>query len=288
MARKKPRPLPEGLNLPSGGADSHVHLDMGSLAGSLDRVLARAKSCGISLLGNVFAGPKAYKLKKSTFSEHDQVFFILGVHPHEAKTFAPDTAGQIIESAKNDSKIKAVGEIGLDFFYDYSSPHDQRKAFRMQLETAKYLDIPVVIHSRDAYRETVDTLLDMGFGNRQVLWHCFGQGPEQARELMSFGWCISVPGSVTYKKNISLREAVKCIDLDRLLMETDCPFLAPEPYRGKENEPAFLGFTAGKIAEITDMDVGELWLKCGRNCFDFFNLAGSPASFFVPDQGLEN
>ena len=271
MARKKPRPLPQQLNMPPGGADSHVHLDMGSLAGNLDAVLARAKSCGISSLGNVFLGPAAYRQKKDLFMSHDQVFFMLGVHPHDAGTFSGDAAGEIMAAVGEDIKIKAVGEIGLDFFYDHSSFEDQTKAFRRQLEAAKLLDMPVVIHSRDAYLQTLEILTDMGFRDRPVLWHCFGQGPEQALEIMSFGWHISVPGSVTYKKNNALSRAVKIIDPDRLLMETDCPFLAPEPYRGKENEPALLGFTALKIAQIKDMDPGELWLRSGRNCRDFFN-----------------
>lgn len=273
MARKKPRPLPRDLKLPPGGADSHVHLDMGSLAGSLDQVLARAGSCGISHLGHVFLGPDAYKKGKDLFKNHDQVFFILGVHPHEAKAFTPDAAGDIFSACKKDSGIKALGEIGLDFFYDYSPADLQEKAFRAQLEAAKQLDMPVVIHSRDAYRETVEILMDMGFRDGPVLWHCFGQGPDQAREITSFGWRLSVPGSVTYKKNHALREAVKIIDLNQLLLETDCPFLAPEPYRGKENEPALLGFTAMKIAEIKDMDPGGLWLKCGENCREFFNIS---------------
>lgn len=271
MARKKSRPLPQDLRLQPGGADSHVHLDMGSLAHCVDQVLARAISCGISTLGNVFLGPGAYEQGEGLFKKHEQVFFILGAHPHEARAFIPDTAAAIIRAVKKDGRIKAVGEIGLDFFYDHSSPADQKKAFTAQLEAAKELDMPVVIHSRDAFRETVEILQDMGFKDRPVLWHCFGQGAEQAREIMSFGWHLSVPGSVTYKKNSLLREAVRIIDLDRLLIETDCPFLAPEPYRGKENEPSLLGFTAMKIAEIKCVDVNELWLKCGENCRSFFS-----------------
>ncbi len=271
MARKKPRPLPQELQLGHGGADSHAHLNMGNLADSLEDVLARAESCGVSTLGNVFLGPGAYEEGKDLFQKYEQVFYILGAHPHEARAFSLDTAEEIIKAVKKDNKIKALGEIGLDFFYDYSSPADQKKAFTAQLESAKGLDIPVVIHSRDAYQQTIEILLDMGFRDRPVLWHCFGQGPEQARKIMSFGWHISVPGSVTYKKSQELQEAVKIIDVNRLLIETDCPFLAPEPYRGKENEPAFLGFTAVKIAEVKGMDPNELWLKCGDNCRELFN-----------------
>ncbi len=272
MARKKPRPLPQDLNLPPGGADSHVHLDMGELKSSLDQVLARAGACGVSTLGNVFMGPEAYEQGRKMFENHDQVFFILGIHPHEARTYTSAIASRMAECVREDQKIKAIGEIGLDFFYKHSSPEEQQHAFQEQLDLAKQLDLPVVIHSRDAYEQTMDILLDMGFRNRPLLWHCFSQGPDQAGEIMSHGWKISVPGTVTYKKNIILRQAVEAIHPGHLLLETDCPFLAPEPYRGKENEPALLGFTALEIAEIKDMDLGELWLKCGQNCRDFFHV----------------
>lgn len=272
LARKKTRPLPGDLNLPPGGADSHTHLDMGGLGSSLKQVLDRASECGVTTLAHVFLGPQAYHQGKNIFDEHDQVLFILGIHPHEAGSLTSDVLNQIIEAAENSSKIKALGEIGLDFFYNHSTPDDQTDAFRKQLEAARNLDLPVVIHSRDAYRETISILTDMGFRDRPLLWHCFGHGPQEAREIMSFGWHISIPGSVTYKKSSLLRDAVKVIDPNRLCIETDCPFLAPEPYRGKENEPALLGFTLMKIAEIKDMNPGWLWVKCGDNCREFFNI----------------
>ncbi len=273
MGKKKQRPLPQELNLPAGGADSHVHLDMGHLSHTLDQVLARAGSCGVSTLGHVFLGPESYRRGEKNFSGYDQVFFILGVHPHDARNFSRDDASDIIEHAGKDKKIRAVGEIGLDFFYEHSLPQEQIQAFRTQLDSARQMSMPVVIHSRDAYPETVSILMDMGLKDYPVLWHCFGQGPEQAREIISLGWHISIPGSVTYKKNTMLREAVKTIDPDRLLLETDCPFLAPEPYRGKENEPALLGFTALQVAQIKNMRAEELWIQCGANCRRFFNIA---------------
>lgn len=272
MARRKPRPLPQELDLPSGGADSHVHLDMGELKPSLDLVLTRARDCGISTLGNVFMGPEAYAQGRKVFENHDQVFFILGIHPHEAGTYTSGIAAQMVECVKKDQKIKAIGEIGLDFFYKHSSPEKQKHAFREQLRLAKDMNMAVVIHSRDAYAETVDILLETGFRDHPLLWHCFSQGPDQAREIMSYGWKISVPGTVTYKKNTILRQAVEAIHPHHLLLETDCPFLAPEPYRGKENEPALLGFTALEIAQVKNMNLQELWLKCGQNCRDFFHV----------------
>lgn len=273
MSKNKPRPLPEELNLPSGGADSHAHLNMGDLANDLDQVLARAQKCGVKHICQVFLGHEAYLQGRDMFIPYPDVFFILGVHPHEAGTFSQNSAENILAHAGSDHKIKAIGEMGLDYYYTRSTPDDQKKAFIAQLKISLELDLPVVIHSRDAYQDTVTILKEMGFKNRDVLWHCFGQGPDQAREIMDLGWHISIPGSVTFKKNHQLCEAVRIMDTDRMLMETDCPFLAPEPYRGKTNQPALLGFTARKIAELRETDAAELWIKCGENCKKFFRLA---------------
>lgn len=273
MGRKKPKPLPEDLGLPLAGADSHAHLNMGNLVQELDQTLERARACGISTLINVFMGTEIYLKQRELFQNHGHVFFILGIHPHEAESFTSDTAVSIHDAAQNDSQIKGIGEIGLDFYYKHSSPQDQKSAFMSQLQTAKELDLPVIIHSRDAFEETLEILIQMGFKDRPLLWHCFGQGKDQAEEILSMGWEISIPGSVTFKKNHDLQSAVQVIPADKMLLETDCPFLAPEPYRGKENQPALLGFTALKIAELKAMDVNELWVKCGQNCRKFFNIA---------------
>ncbi|WP_028574263.1 TatD family hydrolase [Desulfonatronovibrio hydrogenovorans] len=272
MGRKKPRPLPEDLGLPLGGADSHAHLNMGNLSGNLDRVLTRAQDCGVSLLGNVFLGPEAYDREHGLFGNYSQVFFIIGVHPHEAREFTARTGQELNRIAENDPRVKAVGETGLDFFYDHSPRSSQEKAFKAQLDLAKELDLPVVIHSRDAFEQTINILTRSGFKDRPLLWHCFGLGPEEAKKILSSGWHISVPGSVTFNKSLALQQAVKIIPEDRLLIETDCPFLTPEPYRGKTNEPALLGFTALKIAQVKGIDVDEVWLKCGDNCRKFFNV----------------
>lgn len=272
MGRKKTRTLPEDLGLPPGGADSHAHLNMGTLGQELNDVLKKARACGVSTLINVFMGTEIYLKQRDLFHEHNHVFFILGVHPHEAGGFTSDTAEGIHSAAQNDIKIKGIGETGLDFYYKHSTPQDQKSAFKSQLQIAKELDLPVVIHSRDAFVETFEILGQMGFKDRPVLWHCFGQGKDQAEKILSMGWNISIPGSVTFKKNHELHSAVQVIPAEKMLIETDCPFLAPEPYRGKENQPALLGFTAQKIAQLKDMDINELWVKCGQNCRNFFSI----------------
>ncbi len=270
MSRKKPRPQPQDLVLPPGGADSHAHLTMGDLAKEIDEVIIRARECGVTTIGNVVLGSEAYEKQHMLFDNLDQVFLIHGVHPHEARHYSDDEHERIWNAVKHNPRVKAVGETGLDYFYKHSPVEEQQKAFKMQLEMASSLDLPVVVHSRDAYEDTIKILMDMGFRDRPLLWHCFGQGPDEAKKIMAMGWHISIPGSVTFKKNDALRRAAAIIELDRMLMETDCPFLAPEPYRGKQNEPALMVFTAQKIAEIKDMDLEKVWIQAGDNCRNFF------------------
>ena len=272
MSKKKSRPLPQEMALPPGGADSHAHLDFKTLADNLDQVLDRAKKCGITTLGQVFLGPDAYLKGRELFSSQPDIFYILGVHPHEASVLDTETSAHIYSLARDDARIKAVGETGLDFFYNKSSPQEQRQAFKAQLELARDLDLPVVIHSRDAAEETLEILKQMKFRDRKVLWHCFGQDLETARQILDHGWFISIPGSITFARNTRLREVVKEIPVDRLLLETDCPFIAPEPYRGKQNEPALMVFTALEAARSKGMDAGELWMTCGDNCRSFFGV----------------
>ncbi len=173
-----------------------------------------------------------------------------------------------------DTRLRAVGEIGLDYYYDFSPPKEQQHWFRRQLELALDLSQRVVIHCRDAEDDCLDMLDDLGFGGRPLLWHCFGLGPDWAEKLLTRGWHLSVPGTVTYAKAEGLREAVKVIPAERLLLETDAPYLSPEPYRGKTNEPALLGFTARELALLRGEDLHALWERCGNNAREFFGLTG--------------
>ncbi len=272
MSRNRTKPLPQDQGLPPGGADSHVHLDFPYFSGKLQETVDRARQSGIATMGQVFLGPKAYAQGKDLFQDIPEVFFILGVHPHEASGFTSGTREDIAAAAEQDPRIKALGEMGLDFFHMRSTPEEQKEAFAGQLELAREMDLPVVIHSRDAPRETMHILKNAGFENRRLLWHCFGQDAELAREILELGWHISVPGSVTFAKNTQIREAIARIPADRLLLETDCPFIAPEPYRGKKNEPALVVFTALEVARLKGMDPGDLWVQCGDNCRSFFDV----------------
>jgi TatD DNase family protein len=270
MSKKQERELPEALGLAPVGVDSHAHLD--GRGNDVGAVLARALTCGVRTVGNVFLGPQAYMAGRSQFENHPEVFFTLGVHPHEAVKMTATDLAAMHQAFEHDARLKAVGEIGLDYYYDSSPKTDQLHWFRRQLELARELDNPVVIHCRNAEDECLAMLDQMGFAGRPVLWHCFGLGPDWARLLCERGWHLSVPGTVTYVKNEPLRQAVRLIPADRLLLETDAPYLSPEPYRGKKNEPALLGFTAREIARLRGEDVQELWERCGNNARRFFGL----------------
>ncbi|NJB68806.1 TatD DNase family protein [Desulfobaculum xiamenense] len=272
MAKKKERALPESLGLPAGGVETHAHLDHEDFAEDIETVIARAHACGVSRIGHVFLGPEDYRDGQPLFAAHPEVFFILGVHPQDAKDLTPARLNAMREAIAADPRVRAVGEIGLDYHYEYSPRDVQDAAFRAQLAMARELDRPVVIHSRDSHEDAVRILLDEGFHDRPLLWHCFGSDIAFAHELLSHGWHLSIPGPVTYARNEAVQDAVAQIPLDRLVLETDCPYLAPEPWRGKRNEPAFIGFTAVKVAKLRGMDPAELWTACGDNARRFFGL----------------
>ncbi len=276
--KKKERLLPESLGLPCVGVDTHAHLDMAGEDGfgfgidEVNEVLERAKAAGVARVGNVFLGPGAYGRNAGLFRDHPEVFFILGVHPHDAKAWDPDAASAVEAAFRSDPRLKALGETGLDFHYDYSPRPVQERAFREQLELARQLDVPPVIHSREALAETLAVLDDMGFRGRQLVWHCFGGGPDMAQAVLERGWTVSVPGTVTWRKADDLRLAVAGIELSRMVLETDCPYLAPEPWRGKRNEPALTAFTAVAVAEAKGMEPAQVWRATADTAARVFGL----------------
>jgi len=266
------RICPENLALPLQGVDTHAHIDLPEFKTEVPEILDRARRAGIEFIGNVFLGPTAYADHKDLFAHDPNVFFILGIHPHEARKVNDHSLARIQSAIHADEKIKALGEIGLDYFRDHA-PHDvQRQAFLAQLELARDLDLPVVIHSRAAEHETLELLDQSGFVQRPLIWHCFGGGTDLAGEILDRGWQISIPGTVTFPKAEALQKAVQIIPSSRMVLETDCPFLTPEPYRGKRNEPAFTVFTARKVAELRKESVGRVWEYTGHNARVFFGL----------------
>ncbi len=258
--------------LPCTGVESHAHLNSKQYKDDLEEVLARAKAAGVERIGQVFLSPEAYETHKPRFAKHPSVFFILGIHPTEAFLYSPKVKAEIKNIVEKDKNVRAIGEIGLDYYWKEVAPELQKEIFLEQLDLARECHLPVVIHSRDATADTLDILFAKGFKDYSLLWHCFGENIELAQTIIEAGWHISVPGTVTYPKNTELREAVANIPLDRLLIETDCPYLSPVPLRGKRNEPANLAYTVEAMAKARNMTIEELWTACGNNAKRFFGL----------------
>jgi TatD DNase family protein len=254
------------------GVESHVHLDLEEFDEDREAVLARARETGISQLINVFLGPDAYERGRALFDAHPEVSFLLGVHPNDADTLTDESLARMRAHFRADPRIKGVGEIGLDYYWERVDHEVQKRAFIRQLKLARELGLPAVIHSRDANGDAVAVLEEQGFKDYPVLWHCFGADLDLARTIIDNGWHISIPGPVTYKKTDALQAAVARIPFERLLIETDSPFLTPEPWRGKRNHPALMAFTAKRVAEIKGRSLADVWQLTGDNARRFFSL----------------
>lgn len=273
MAHKKPQRIdPKEAALPYGGADSHAHLDGKEFDADRDQVIAAAAEVGVTWIGNVFLSPDDYHAKKHLFAAWPDVFYLLGIHPCDGLKCTPACIGQIESAIREDSRIRGVGEIGLDYHWDDCPRELQMQAFSMQLQMARKLDMPVVIHCREAEADCLTLLEAGGFDGYPLLWHCFGGDEAAARRIIKHGWHISIPGPVTYPANNALAKAVTAIPDDRLLLETDSPYLAPVPWRSTRNQPAYTVFTARVVARLRGEPVDELWQKCGENTRRFFGL----------------
>lgn len=273
MGHKKPvriDPLTEKLAL--AGCDSHAHLDSKEFDQDRAEVIRRAAEAGVKNIGNVFLGPEEFEAAKDSFMQFTGVFFILGIHPCDGLRCTADCIERISALFTKEKNLKAVGEIGLDYHWNDCPREVQRHAFAMQLEMAKALAKPVVIHCREAEDDCLALLEGGGFSGYPLLWHCFGGDKSLAKRIIRNGWHISVPGSVTYPANSALREAVAWIPEEHLLLETDCPYLSPVPWRGTRNEPAYIVFTARCCAEARNEDPEKLWQTCGDNARAFFNV----------------
>jgi TatD DNase family protein len=252
--------------------DTHAHLELEPLFERCEQVVANASSAGVMAIVTVGIDLEDVERALNVAERFSQVYACVGFHPHNAKEASSSGLSQMEAYAKH-PKVVGYGEIGLDFFRN-RSPHDvQIRIFEEQLNLAKNLEKPVVIHLRDAYREGLDILEQFAPYPAGGVIHCFSGTQADADRAVALGFHISVPGTVTYKKNDALRSIVKDCPEDRILLETDCPFLSPEPLRGKDNEPANIVYTARKVAEVRSISYESVCELTTRNAQRFFGLA---------------
>jgi TatD DNase family protein len=254
--------------------DSHAHIEMEDFDGDRQAVIQRALDADVRMIVNVGDGDARGDSHSAAFRIADEYPFIyttVGVHPHEATILDDDFYDRLEEMARH-PKVIAVGEIGLDYHYDNSPRDVQRQAFRRQLRLAGERELPVVIHTREAEPDTLKILEEEWAGaSKAGIIHCFTGTRQFAETVVGMGFYISFSGVVTFKKAVELREAAKSLPLDRLLIETDSPFLAPEPFRGRRNEPSFVVETARRIAALREMeplDFGRATTKNFMKAFD--------------------
>ena len=260
--------------------DSHAHLDGKQFDSDREQVIARAREAGVQTMvaiGNG-DGPPTLDAGIQLAEQYPFIYATIGIHPHEAR-LADDAAYQTMERLARHPKVIAWGEIGLDYYYDHSPRDTQKQVFSRQMELAAAAKLPIVIHNRpsDGSDNAWDDCLAMinqqwvpnGLGG---ILHCFTGNWGQAKRALDMGFMISFAGNLTFPKAQQIRDAALAVPLDRMLIETDCPYLAPVPHRGKRNEPSFVKETAGKLAELRGLSTEDVGEQTSRNFYNFFKL----------------
>jgi TatD DNase family protein len=255
--------------------DSHAHIDGHEFDTDREGVIQRAQDAGVSTILNVGTGdPHSGALERAVElgKQHESVYTAIGTHPHDARLY-DDAAEEKIKNLINSEHVIAWGEIGLDFHYDNSPRDVQIEVFKRQLRAARECDLPVVIHTREAEAETIDILQsEYKTAPRRGVFHCFSGSMELAQRALEIGFMISFSGIVTFKKAEELREIAKQVPLDRLLIETDCPYLTPIPYRGKRNEPAYVVEVARCLGGLHGLELEAVGRITSDNFNRFFEL----------------
>lgn len=261
--------------------DSHCHLDFPQFADELDAVVQRARDAGVGRMLTICTRLDRLQNNLDLIDRFDDVYLAVGVHPHEADSAADLTVERLIEIADH-PKIVGIGETGLDFYYDNSPRAAQEASFRIHMQAARETGLPLIVHTRDADERTIHLLAEGGAGEggdkplRGVI-HCFSSGRQLAEKAVKFGFYISLSGIVTFKRSDEIRSIVRDVPIDRLLVETDAPYLAPVPKRGKQNEPAYVAHTAMAVADVKGVGAAEIAQITTGNFLTLFNKVPSPA-----------
>lgn len=254
--------------------DSHAHLDDNRFKKDQAQVIKNFEKNGVDLVVNIGADLVSSKSSVFLAENNERIYATVGVHPHDAKTYNQDVEDQL-EMLSGREKVVAIGEIGLDYYYDFSPREIQKEVFWKQLELAKRVKMPVVIHSRDADQDTMDILKQAKKENPDLicLIHCYSGSVEMMREYVKMGFYIALGGATTFKNAKTPKKVAMEVPIENLLLETDSPYMTPEPNRGKRNEPKYVRLVAEQIANLRGMDVEEVISLTDKNTLDFYGIA---------------
>ena len=256
--------------------DSHCHLDFPEFAPELEAVVTRAHAAGVGVCVSIGTSMDGFARVREIAERFPNVWCSVGIHPHEAEKELLASPDVLVAAAKH-PKVVGIGETGLDYYYEHSPRALQIANFRIHIEAARQTAFPLIVHTRDADEETIAILREeMSRGRFTGLIHCFTGGKRLADAALELGFYVSVSGIATFKKSDALRDVLRDVPLDRLLVETDSPYLAPSPHRGKRNEPAFVAHTAASLALLKDVSVPELENATTENFFRLFTRVARP------------
>ena len=250
--------------------DSHCHLDHEPLFSNINEVINRSKKIGLKKLLTISTSLKSFENIKKILEIDEMIYGTIGIHPHESSKDKINS-NYLIDNAKKHKKIIGVGETGLDFYYENSKRNDQIDSFNKHIEASISLNYPLIVHSRSAETETFEILNNYKNKNIKILMHCFTGSKEFAKKLMNLNAYFSASGIITFKNSLDLQETFKLIDKNRILIETDSPFLAPIPMRGKKNEPSFIKYTLEKLSQLKSINFNELEKITNNNFENLFS-----------------
>ena len=257
--------------------DTHAHIDVADYDEDREAVIQRARESGVQYMVNIGCDVESSYRSMELSEQYDFIYATAGIHPHDVKSIDADTYTHLRQLLLH-PKVIALGEIGLDYFKNYSPQDEQRTHFRKQIQLAREMNKPIVIHSRDANEDIIAILSEFYPKDPNAhsgIFHCFSGDQELADKALEMGFYISFSGSVTFKKSDGLRDVAKTIPADRLFAETDCPYLTPAPHRGKRNEPAYVNFTAERLAEIRGLRIEDVERTMALNFFELFGIGGN-------------
>jgi TatD DNase family protein len=253
--------------------DSHCHLDHSPLYEKLDEIVNRAELSGVGCLLTICTSLKSFEMIKRIILKYKNIYGSVGIHPHETKDHINVDKNMLISLRNENNKVIALGETGLDFYYQNSDKFIQKKKFVEHIEAAIELDLPIIVHSRNAEIDTFNILKDFSSKNPKILMHCFTGSSDFSEKMLSLGAYISLSGIITFNKSKELQKTAFSVPIDRLLIETDSPYLAPIPKRGSANEPSFIKYTAIKLAEIKQISYEDLIVYTSNNFNKLFSLS---------------